>query len=114
MGLGSRLADRPGVNETAAARFELPTVLRWTIAIVAPIVAVIANKAIPNGPFPTPFLLSAVMISAHFGGIRAGTFAFVVSFALLVTARSGSAALEHLLVHDNRSVWPAAGHHRAV
>ena len=82
---GSLLAIRRHVNETWAAheRPGLPAALRWTIAIVAPIVALIANKAIPNGLFPTPFLLSAVMITAHFGGVRAAVLAFLLSFGLL-------------------------------
>jgi CheY-like chemotaxis protein/signal transduction histidine kinase len=53
------------------------------IAIASPIGALIANQNIPNGLFPTPFLLSAVMITAHFSGMRAGILGFVLSFALL-------------------------------
>jgi hypothetical protein len=57
--------------------------VRWTIAIASPIGALIANQAIPNRLFPTPFFLSAVMMTAHFSGMRAGLLAFLLSFAFL-------------------------------
>jgi K+-sensing histidine kinase KdpD len=61
----------------------LPLAVRWTVAIACPLGALVANQAIPNGLFPTPFLLTAVMITAHFGGMRAAALAFVLSFGLL-------------------------------
>jgi CheY-like chemotaxis protein/signal transduction histidine kinase len=60
-----------------------PALLRVLIAVVSVAAALLANRAIPNGMFPAPFFIAAVMITAHFGGAGAALLAFAFAGALL-------------------------------
>ncbi len=61
----------------------LPDAVRWALPFVCVAAAVVANQLVPNGIFPAPFFIAAVMVAAHFAGTRPGVLAFVVAGALL-------------------------------
>jgi CheY-like chemotaxis protein len=64
-------------------RQELPRLGRWGLAFLAVGAAFLANRAIPNGSFPAPFFIAAVMVTAHFGGPGPAVLAFFLGGALL-------------------------------
>ncbi|MET0794647.1 MAG: response regulator [Polyangiaceae bacterium] len=58
---------------------ELPVVLGWLLAPTSIALAFTANELIPQGIFPAPFFVAAVMITAHFGGRGPAVLAFLVA-----------------------------------
>ena len=61
----------------------LPALLRWGAPPVSVLLAHVGNELIPQGHFPAPFFITAVMIVAHFAGVWPALSTFVLSGLLL-------------------------------
>jgi CheY-like chemotaxis protein len=59
--------------------FELPPLLGWLLAPASIALAFGANELIPQGIFPAPFFVAAIMITAQFGGRRPALLAFLIA-----------------------------------
>jgi CheY-like chemotaxis protein/signal transduction histidine kinase len=57
---------------------ELPPLLGWLLAPASIALAFAANELIPQGIFPAPFFVAAIMITAHFGGRGPALLAFSI------------------------------------
>jgi hypothetical protein len=64
-------------------RNEVSPLLPWGTAVLSVVAAFGANRIIPNGIFPAPFYIAAVMITAQVGGWRPGLLSFGLASALL-------------------------------
>jgi CheY-like chemotaxis protein len=66
-----------------SGKFELPTLVRWGIAIVSVLLAYLGNNAFPETIDPAPFFITAVMVTTHLGGAYPALFSFLLAFAFL-------------------------------
>jgi CheY-like chemotaxis protein len=60
-----------------------PAILRYGLAVAVVPLAFGANEMIPQGAFPDPFFITAVMIAAHFGGLGPALCSFLMSSVIL-------------------------------
>ncbi len=58
---------------------ELPALAGWLLAPVSIAVAFAGNELIPQGIFPAPFFVAALMITAQFGGRGPAVLAFIIA-----------------------------------
>jgi CheY-like chemotaxis protein/signal transduction histidine kinase len=53
--------------------------MRWGSAVLSVALGYLANWLIPNGMFPAPFFVAAVMVTAHFGGSGPSLLSFILA-----------------------------------
>jgi signal transduction histidine kinase/CheY-like chemotaxis protein len=69
--------------ELSVDQTPLSALVRWSVAVVSVGAAFLFNEIIPQGIFPAPFFIAAVMISKHVGGPGPGLLSFLLASAIL-------------------------------